>query len=663
MKEFCRLLSSCKEADHPEDNMKALNFAVDNDRHKKVELEYPLRSIHIHRPIGKIMIVLIGECGTGKSTTLHNLFNDGNLYAVNKTRGVTEYSKLIACSHFKAHLSFVDTPGIFDTQEARHEANMDKLNKFREQHSAFRQIPGSTVYPNLVLITVKASDTRLDDQDSLFSQTLRAIDGTSLIDPSRMNMIVVATFSAQIATNAEDFAKEKRWIRYVISKVVHSVLGILDVNIVFIENKALKYNLRKHGNFDSFELPDGELTPLNLCEAICDHLKSCGDALGSLVTSRYFNENCEERKHAVAVENMNLIFKEPGEDFEKQANIAMEQFEVLDQERFCKANQYAGCGYSLRKECTSTGQIFATAFRSEIETVPEKYFNKMTFDTEREYITYRLEMYGMNRGMELRLCPDVSSLGKWEHDVNFEESKAYKDKIVISFVHHERLGTITSDERRFLVKELRTALDSLPNMRSIDWFCDFTMLTSGKMEQFYSFFDIWGTHYIKEVGVGGSMRVDCCIPSDFSHEDRTCLENTIENHISTEWKDDVDLESLVGDGYVKIKFSGGIPPKVTKLADLTHQMFVEWKESLKSHPIELKDTIKLQSYEGLIDDEGKKMSLREATLKYLKDSQYKRTLRNMNTNVYTQVFAAWGILAAQITVIMIAARVISRWKR
>ena len=68
------------------------------------------------------------------------------------------------------------------------------------------------------------------------------------------------------------------------------------------------------------------------------HLISSGDALGSLVTSRYFNENCEEKKHSVTVENMNLIFEEPGEDFEKEVNIVMEQMKAFDQERFREAD-------------------------------------------------------------------------------------------------------------------------------------------------------------------------------------------------------------------------------------------------------------------------------------------------------------------------------------
>ena len=81
LKELCRLLSRCKEGDDSQSSpnvTKALQPLSETMTTKKVcLLNYPLRSIHIHRPIGKVMIVLMGECGTGKSTTLHNLFNDG----------------------------------------------------------------------------------------------------------------------------------------------------------------------------------------------------------------------------------------------------------------------------------------------------------------------------------------------------------------------------------------------------------------------------------------------------------------------------------------------------------------------------------------------------------------------------------------------------------
>ena len=65
-------------------------------------------------------------------------------------------------------------------------------------------------------------------------------------------------------------------------------------------------------------------------------------------------------------------------------------------------------------------------------------------------------MYGIDSKTELSICPEVSSFGKWEHDENVGESATYKEKIVISFVYYERLGTITFDGNYSnLVEELR----------------------------------------------------------------------------------------------------------------------------------------------------------------------------------------------------------------
>ena len=241
----------------------------------------------------------------------------------------------------------------------------------------------------------------------------------------------------------------------------------------------------------------------------------------------------------------------------------------------------------------------------------------------------------------------VKGFGKVQgDDMNMSESATYKDKIVISFVYSERLGTITfGGNYNHLVEELRKALKVLPIRRCFDGFCG---LTEGKSERFYSFFDRWGTHYIKEVGIGGWMRVDCCIPSGWSNEEKTRLENTIKNQISllsNGQEVDDDLENIVGDGYVKIKFNGGIPPDVTRLSDLTKEKFSEWEKSLKNHPVELEHTMKLESYEVFLDDENKKTSLRKATLNYLKGCPGRRDANRKKQMLSQHIATRLGVAA------------------
>ena len=215
LKELYAVLQSYKEAENPGVLKKMLS--------------YSLLSFHLQRPIGRVMIMLLGQSGTGKSATINNLFDDSELCPTSdvksQTHEVTEYSKIINLRDVSSSLSLVDTPGTFDTHAVRNEVNVAKIQEFRTRHLGSRC--HSTVYPNLLIVTVKASDSRLDEDDSFFSQTLKTIDGTKLLDPSRINLIVVATYAAQIATSPEMFPKEKGKIRNVIAKVVHKILGIL----------------------------------------------------------------------------------------------------------------------------------------------------------------------------------------------------------------------------------------------------------------------------------------------------------------------------------------------------------------------------------------------------------------------------------------------------
>ena len=604
------------------------------DARKPGELEEMLSSsllsFKIQRPLGRFMIVLMGQSGTGKSATINNVFDDPKLCPTNKvkseTREVTEYSKLINFEDFKACISFVDTPGTFDTQTERNEVNLAKIQEFRTKHPAFG-ISGSDhrVYPNLLLVTVQASDTRLDDSDSFFSQTLRTIDGTNLLDPSRVNLIVVATFSAHISTESKDFTKEKQRIRYVISEVVHRVLGILNVKIVFVENSPDRQGLHKNKDSDFYGLPDGELMPLNLFKAFRDQFKSNGDFFGSCVAARYFSNKCEEKKDRAVSKSMSEIEQSCGDD-EIAAFERITEFCQQNRQALFIMNQYSGCGYSPSMECTKTSQIsekcratFVTREKVDGIINTEKEFLKLTFPNKEAYESYRHKMYEMDEGAELIISPEICSIGKWEN-------LGISDWNIISFLHEEKLGHISFDEisNSDLTEPLKSALLDLPALR---WYDKIFVTRADKDEQLRVFFETWGTHFIKNVKIGGSLRVDCSIPSNWSDEEKSELENRIKNQISflsTQNGSHDELENIVGGGYIRIKFSGGIPPKVTKLTDITREMFADWVTSLEIHPVELNYTVEIQSYNKFIE-ENKKLNFKQATSQYMRDCSIQRS--------------------------------------
>ena len=317
----------------------------------------------------------------------------------------------------------MDTPGKFDTFEERNESNMTSIQGFRSKHSAFWTGIDHIVYPNLVLMTVNASDTRLAETDSFFSQALRTIHGTTLLDINRVNLIVAATFAANISTNPIYFAEEKARIRSVIAKVVFNILGILNVEIVFVENRPDIYNLQKRENCDFYELPNGELTPLNLFRAISRQFKSNEDFFGSLITSKYFNEDCQEKKDKV-IPRVLHTYEEPDTKLNEVLSKAFQKYIDSRQVRFGESNfssyfdlQFVGYGYSLIDECTKTCVRLNSVFpRCESDASQDKRIRKMIFANVEEYKKHRLEVYGLESTTKLNFSPDMNSNGKWRSE-------------------------------------------------------------------------------------------------------------------------------------------------------------------------------------------------------------------------------------------------------
>ena len=220
-------------------------------------------------------------------------------------------------------------------------------------------------------------------------------------------------------------------------------------------------------------------------------------------------------------------------------------------------------------------------------------------------------MYGMAEGDYLNVSPNINSIGKWE---NLREPHWN----IISFLHEEKLGKKSFEEISFtnLTEPLKIALRDLPIS---SWF-DF-IRRRAKVEKLRVFCETWGTHYIKNVRTGGSMRIDCSIPPNWSDKEKAELEKRIQRKISflsTQNGSDDDLENIVGEGYIRITFCGGIPPKVTKLTDLTQSMFAEWEKSLKRHPVELENTIELESYDVFLQENQKEL-FQAATRAFMRD--------------------------------------------
>ena len=620
---------------------------------KKRTLNFSIKSFQMHRPIGRVMIVLMGQSGSGKSATINNLFDDKELCGTPEMRSatceVTEYTKLIDLKNItlKGYLSLVDTPGTFTSKE-EDEINMTKIREFRSKHSAFWTKSNSIVYPNLVLVTVRAYGTCIDDCNSFFGKTLRVIKETHLLDFSRINLIIAVTGAAAFDHPCEGYFQN---IEHRITEIVSSVLGIPNVGIVFVENEPEKFFLQKKRFCNFYELPDGgELTPLNLFKAISHQLKSQGDLFGSLIISRYFIEDCQEKKEKATRKTFES-YMGPDEISQCVLNTAFENLINFFPERWEEDNiyissvlQFAGFGYSLidesKKSCVISDSVCP---RCETYVLRDKRLHKIIFANVKEYKKYRLRMYGLDSETEVKFSPNSIAIGTWRKDSYLRNC--------ISYFFEERLGTIMFGDglqRNSLVQELQSDLVAVPRLASSDGFVEQIV----KQNAIRALFDKWGTHYIKEMKFGGLFRVDCCISSEWTDEQKRDLEGRIESKIASlvnQYEFKGDFEKMVGYNPVRIEFYGGIQSTPTKLSEVTPAMFAEWENSLKIHPVELENTMKLESYDVFFDGEYKS-SFKAATLAHLKGFTPKLTTNQIRR---AKAFGEKILLSALLVVVIV----------
>ena len=276
-------------------------------------LSYSVQSLNIGRPLDRAMIVMMGETGTGKSTTINNLFECEELSpthsSTSTTAEVTEYGILldVSDSKLKGFLSLVDVPGTFDTNWSHRDRNFATVGKFRDEHPSLKDVDADNttklLYPNLVLVTFNATDERIKGKDSFFNLTLKNIKDSNLVDRERNNLIIVATHCASLSIAPEAYKKKQARIRNLVARLTYDVFDISEIQTVFIENCPTDFYLIQKANSDFYSLPDGELSHANLFSAISDQLKVNNDRLGLLLTSWFYKKDCPQNRETPQILN------------------------------------------------------------------------------------------------------------------------------------------------------------------------------------------------------------------------------------------------------------------------------------------------------------------------------------------------------------------------
>ena len=399
------------------------------------------------------------------------------------------------------------------------------------------------------------------------------------------------------------------------------------MKLIFVENEPEDYDLEKGDDSDFYSLPDGTLSHSNLINAMFEIFRSTGDKLGQLVVSWYFSPTCPDRPLKPVIEQ----FKEDPQTKDIEMNEAIKSIKTLninmDSQELVPTFDFHSLGYAfcpvteskkghfvLNTENQTTLVVgsnskFLVPDFAKIYKCKETSFRKLSYENKEGYEFSKKSQYGLD--IDAKLIVGVSSSGKWIRDAHSSGQDSE-----VSVVTEICLASISIDNpEKFVAEDVITALRHLPSSYK------------NEPEKFNEFFSKFGSHFVNRVKLGGSVKMDCKIKTASYDSD---MESKIEAKASGIFKlisagGNYSTESAckelesIGISDTRITITGGTPPVVTALQDLTQQKFQDWIGSVELDPSELDNSFSLYPYYNLSQCEHKS-ALREATMDYLQQS-------------------------------------------
>ena len=258
------------------------------------------QSKSLGRSIERPSILLVGTSGVGKSSTINHLFDlkDKNSVTFAKTSATTSETR--ATTEFllqvdspparfgvsQLRLALVDTPGFNDTGGTK----QDACNFYSIKGMYDKNMGGCK--PNLVLILIQATDTRIQGENSNLAKSLKCLKALKLVDSKHPNVVAVLTFSTALGEKEKRFTKNMALKKQIVGETLFRFLHV-QAPVVALENDL--EDLDVNGDFTL--LPDGTSQPQNLYKECSKVLKDNGDLYGHLI----FNEAFSPQKKTIKI--------------------------------------------------------------------------------------------------------------------------------------------------------------------------------------------------------------------------------------------------------------------------------------------------------------------------------------------------------------------------
>ncbi|CAL8138826.1 unnamed protein product [Orchesella dallaii] len=610
--------------------------------------KYSGGALILGRPLNTVMIFMGGASGAGKSTTINELFEDTGLCSTSSSTSETKHPvRLLKELNVTresppviGNLTFVDVPGAFDTDEKNEVENFASISKFRysshelqSREAVAKVIPNcpETVYPNVILFVVKATDDRIVGANSFFRKSLESFKLHDLFDEEHPNLIIVLSRARSLGGKPECFNENLKKITQNIRKVTQEVLGVTDVDVVPVENDGDGQDLDKRGDF--YVLPNGELSHSNLFKAMLNIFIRNKDIMGRLFTGWYFGSSCPEKKTKVVVDTSEIELEDIDVALAGQVlqdlHIPVSADSIIPQYNF----QSLGRGYCpvteevrpdfLLNKTGSPASLPMKTFKIENSTflIPNlinervqnrSIFQRISFYEKEEYQNHMKASYGIDAGF--KLIVSASSEGRWISGGEGSHSSS-----LIKMVQERQVATFKLDNPR----EHVTNTNFLKDLRSLP-----NKYDHNTAREFRSFFSKWGTHLVYEGALGGAIQLNCTLQRTSLTKDKL---QEIEGQVSAIFNgfsgsSHVETQTLakglktVGVSNQHLEIDGGDPPPLITLKSVNSKQLRAWAQTISKKPVELRQSMKLYPYFNLLNNGPELESLREATREYMADA-------------------------------------------